>query len=103
VKRGISWLLAAILLAAVTGDAHAGKGGYRGGSRSSPSRTFRSSPGTGSRSSSVHVRGYTRSNGTVVQPHRRSAADGRFSNNWTTRGNVNPYTGRAGSRVTPRR
>ena len=94
-KRGISWLLAAILLAAVTGDAHAGKGGYRGGSRSSP--------GTGSRSSSVHVRGYTRSNGTVVQPHRRSAADGRFSNNWTTRGNVNPYTGRAGSRVTPRR
>lgn len=49
----------------------------------------------------VHVRGYYRSNGTYVQPHYRSAPDGVFSNNWTTLGNVNPYTGEAGHLATP--
>lgn len=44
----------------------------------------------------VHVRGYYRSNGTYVQPHYRSEPHGVFSNNWTTLGNVNPYTGEAG-------
>ena len=47
----------------------------------------------------VHVRGYFRSNGTYVQPHSRSAPDGVFSNNWSTYGNVNPYTGEAGSKL----
>jgi tetratricopeptide (TPR) repeat protein len=49
----------------------------------------------------VSVRGYTRSNGTYVQPQMRSAPDGVFGNNWTTRGNVNPYTGVPGTRVSP--
>lgn len=49
----------------------------------------------------VHVRGYYRSNGTYVQPHYRSAPDGVFSNNWTTLGNVNPYTGEAGHLAAP--
>lgn len=49
----------------------------------------------------VHVRGYYRSNGTYVQPHYRSASDGVFSNNWTTLGNVNPYTGEAGHLAAP--
>lgn len=30
----------------------------------------------------VHVRGYTRSNGTYVQPHVRSAPDGNPYNNY---------------------
>jgi hypothetical protein len=46
------------------------------------------------------VRGYTRRDGTYVQPHYRSAPDGNVYNNWSTRGNVNPYTGQAG-RVNP--
>ncbi|MDQ7251018.1 hypothetical protein [Dongia sedimenti] len=46
----------------------------------------------------VYVDGYYRSNGTYVQPHYRSAPDGDSSNNWTTRGNVNPYTGAVGTR-----
>lgn len=49
----------------------------------------------------VRVRGYTRKDGTYVAPHYRSAPDGNFYNNWSTKGNVNPYTGKAGTRVTP--
>lgn len=50
----------------------------------------------------VRVRGYVRASGSLVLPHARTAPDGRFMNNWTTRGNTNPYTGRAGTRVMPR-
>lgn len=46
------------------------------------------------------VNGYTRSNGTYVQGHHRSAPDGNRFNNYSTQGNVNPYTGQAG-RVNP--
>jgi|SRR5438552_3457589 hypothetical protein len=46
----------------------------------------------------TYVRGYTRSNGTYVQPHYRSDADSNPYNNWSTRGNVNPYTGQPGTR-----
>ena len=49
----------------------------------------------------VSVKGYVKSDGTYVAPHMRSAADGDFSNNWTTQGNVNPYTAKEGTRVTP--
>ncbi len=46
----------------------------------------------------VRVRGYYRSNGTYVQPHYRSNPDGDRSNNWSTYPNVNPYTGKRGTR-----
>ena len=49
----------------------------------------------------VHVRGYYRKDGTYVQPHYRSRPDGNFDNNWSTKGNVNPYTGKEGTRVSP--
>lgn len=49
----------------------------------------------------VHVRGYTRKDGTYVAPHMRSAPDGNFWNNWSTVGNVNPYTGAVGTKTTP--
>jgi hypothetical protein len=49
----------------------------------------------------VAVKGYIKSDGTYVAPHMRSAPDGNFSNNWTTQGIVNPYTGKEGTRVTP--
>jgi hypothetical protein len=47
--------------------------------------------------SQVWVEGYTRSNGTYVQGHYRTAPDYTINNNWTTVGNVNPHTGRAGT------
>lgn len=46
-----------------------------------------------------YVSGYTRSNGTYVAPHHRSAADSSFNNNWSTQGNTNPYTGQAGTKT----
>ena len=49
----------------------------------------------------VYVHGYTRSNGTYVQPHYRSDPDGNFNNNWSTYPNVNPHTGAVGTRHTP--
>ena len=54
-----------------------------------------------SRYGQVHVSGYTRKDGTYVPAHYRSAPDGNFSNNWSTYGNVNPYTGRIGTKVSP--
>src|SRR6266496_5206405 len=49
----------------------------------------------------VHVSGYVRKDGTYVAPHYRSDPDGNFYNNWSTKGNVNPFNGQEGSRVTP--
>lgn len=46
----------------------------------------------------TYVNGYTRKDGTYVKPHYRSKSDGNVYNNWSTKGNVNPYTGKAGTR-----
>ncbi|MDP9511100.1 hypothetical protein Q7O56_18800 [Pseudomonas protegens] len=67
--KGIS-ICAALLLAALTSTAHADK----------------------------NVSGYTKSNGTYVAPHVRSSADSSYNNNWTVKGNTNPYTGQNGTK-----
>lgn len=46
---------------------------------------------------SHYVRGYTRSNGTYVAPHYQTNPDSTRLNNWSTIGNVNPYTGKPGT------
>lgn len=43
------------------------------------------------------VRGYYRPNGTYVQPHYRSNANYTRYDNYSTKGNYNPYTGAAGT------
>ncbi len=50
----------------------------------------------------VYVRGYTRSNGTYVQGHYRTAPDHTINNNYSTYPNVNPYTGTMGT-ISPTR
>lgn len=50
-----------------------------------------------SASSQVYHRGYVRSDGTYVAPHYQSRPDSSVYNNWSTRGNVNPYTGQQGT------
>lgn len=47
----------------------------------------------------VSVRGYTKSNGTYVAPHVRTVPDSTPNNNWTTKPNVNPYTGKEGTKA----
>ena len=46
----------------------------------------------------TYVRGYYRKDGTYVAPHYRSAPDRSYNNNWSTSPNVNPYTGKRGTR-----
>lgn len=48
--------------------------------------------------SQVRVKSYIKKNGTYVQSHKRSNPDGNPYNNWSTKGNVNPYTGKAGTK-----
>jgi hypothetical protein len=50
----------------------------------------------------VRTKGYVRKNGTYVAPHYRTNPDHSKANNWSTRGNVNPYTGKKGT-VDPNR
>ena len=45
----------------------------------------------------VHVNGYYKKNGAYVEPHYRSSPDSSKSNNWSTQGNYNPYTGKQGT------
>jgi hypothetical protein len=47
--------------------------------------------------SDTYVNSYTRSDGTFVQGHMRSSPDGNPYNNYSTQGNVNPYTGQVGT------
>lgn len=49
-------------------------------------------------SADTYVHGYVKKNGTYVQPHMRSDPDGSTLNNLSTQGNVNPYTGKFGTR-----
>lgn len=44
------------------------------------------------------VRGYVKQNGTVVQPYSRTKRDSTFNNNYSTRGNINPYHGKRGTK-----
>lgn len=44
-----------------------------------------------------YVQGYTRSDGTYVAPHYRSSPNGNASDNYSTQGNTNPYTGKQGT------
>ena len=47
------------------------------------------------------VNGHFRRDGTYIESHYRSNPDGNFSNNWSTQGNVNPYTGQSGTQQYP--
>lgn len=46
--------------------------------------------------SHVRVKSYTARSGKYVSPHYRTSGDNSKSNNWSTKGNVNPYTGKKG-------
>ena len=81
-KRLLALLIVGFFLAAPV-QAFAKGGGSGGGS---------------SKGATTTVRGYTKRDGTYVQCHHRTAPDGRKGNNWSTRGNVNPYTGKPGTK-----
>lgn len=45
----------------------------------------------------TYVNGYVRKDGTYVQPHYRSAPNNSTYDNYSTKGNMNPYTGEKGT------
>ena len=45
----------------------------------------------------TYVDGYYRSNGTYVDSHYRSSPNSTVTDNWSYKGNTNPYTGETGS------
>lgn len=100
-KRGFAIVMATLLVMPAPAK---GGGGGRSSHTSSHSSSHSSTATSHSHRASstlhgqTHVAGYVRSNGVVVSSHMRSQADGIFSNNWSTRGNVNPYTGKIGTK-----
>jgi hypothetical protein len=48
--------------------------------------------------SSYGTRGYVKKDGTYVEPHRSTKPNSTVNDNWSTKPNVNPYTGKAGTR-----
>jgi len=48
-------------------------------------------------SADVYVSPYTRRDGTQIQGHMRSDPNDTKSDNWSTKGNMNPYTGKPGT------
>lgn len=52
---------------------------------------------SGVASAQTYVAPHVRSDGTYVQGHVRSSPNSTASDNYSTRGNVNPYTGQAGT------
>jgi hypothetical protein len=92
-KKQILVLVLSLCLAmAFIGEASA-RGGFRGGG-------FRMG-GSGVRGFScrpVPVRPYIRKNGTVVMPHFRTSPNATIKDNWSTRPNINPFTGKPGTR-----
>jgi len=79
--------LAACLCLFFSQQLEARGGGGRGGARS-----------VGASNGGHHsVRGYTRRDGTYVAPHRATNPNATKMDNWSTKGNVNPFTGKAGT------
>jgi hypothetical protein len=96
-----------LLMLGFTSQVEAGRKGVGGGSRSSStssktsgkaSSKSSSATGTGASSSSHSVKGYTTKRGTKVAPHEQTNADDTQQNNYSTKGNVNPSTGKAGTK-----
>lgn len=93
-RTALPVLLALVLISApaFARGGHSG-GGHFGGGHSRSSGTA----GTSSQSR-VHVNGYTKKDGTYVAPHDRTQANHSKSDNWSTKGNVNPDTGKKGTK-----
>lgn len=84
-------ILAGAMALTLSGNAFA-RGSSFGGHTS-----YKSSYSYGSRSDHA-ISGYTRSNGTYVKPSHATNPDFTRNNNYSTKGNVNPYTGKFGTK-----
>ena len=51
----------------------------------------------GSAQADEYIRGYTRHNGTYVQPHYQTPPNNNAFDNYSSKPNLNPYTGKKGT------
>ena len=65
---------------------------------SSPSSAKGGSRGSAHGGGSHSVRGHVTKKGTYVAPHRATNRDKSKANNWSSKGNTNPYTGKKGTK-----
>lgn len=92
-------LLVLTLLLALPAFASGGHGGHSSGRSSGGShQASKPATGTGAKVQREHVGSYTKKNGSRVAAHDRSTKDATKTNNWSTKGNSNPETGKAGSK-----
>ena len=68
--------------------------GHSYGYKSSHSQSF----GSSYSQPAVHVSGYTTKSGNYVAPYMRTAPNNTKVDNWSSRPNVNPYTGQVGTK-----
>lgn len=88
--------IALVIVLAVSMPALA-RGGGGGGHSSGGHSSYSSSHGSGSGGSHA-ISGYTKSNGTYVAPSHATNPNGTKADNWSTKGNVNPDTGKVGTK-----
>ena len=61
-------------------------------------KTPKAKPTASPKSPRVTVKGHTNKNGIYVAPHQRTSPNSTAKDNWSTKGNVNPNTGKAGTK-----
>jgi hypothetical protein len=61
--------------------------------------TFATTHAQTTNSHSTTTRGYTKKNGTYVAPAHKTTSNRTQRDNYTTKGNTNPYTGKQGTRT----
>lgn len=59
--------------------------------------SYKSSYSSKNSSSDVSVKSYVKKDGTHVQGYKRTNPDDTMYDNYSTKGNVNPYTGKEGT------
>ncbi len=52
---------------------------------------------SGSANAATRIKGYVKGNGTYVKPHYKTPANGTKLDNYSTKGNINAYTGKKGT------
>jgi hypothetical protein len=79
------------------GGGHSSSGSHSSGHATAHNSTKAVSSGY-SNPSTTSVHGYTKKDGTYVAGYKRTTENHSKFDNWSTKGNVNPYTGKAGTK-----
>jgi len=104
-KKLFAVVLATLIGFAATIDVFAkgGKGGKSHAGKSHSGKSSGSSKSYSAPSSRDHsVRGSVHRNGTYVPPHRATNPNATKRDNYSSKGNVNPYTGKEGTKDSDR-